>query len=326
MIRTRFTEMLNVKYPIIAGTMMHISKPEFVAACSNAGVLGILASAIYKTVDDLKYAIKETQNLTSNPFAVNINLFPMLMDQGDLRKYVQAVIDTGVKIIETSGHKAPRKLVPLFTENDITWIHKCAGVRYAKTAHRLGADMVEVVGWENGGATGKYDVGTLVLAPLTAESIDIPVIAGGGIVDGKSLIAALALGAEGVVMGSKMMMTKECPIHDNLKQQFIKMSELDTTLIMQSVQATHRVWDNQAAKHVIELEKAQAPPIDLFNAASGKKAQKMYNEGDTDLGIVACGQGMGRVHEIMPVKEMVNQIMEEATDTINRLNHLHQNY
>lgn len=319
MLQTRFTEMLNVKYPIIAGTMMHISKPEFVSACSNAGILGILASAIYKNVEDLREAIQKTKSLTSNPFAVNINLFPMLMKQGDLRKYVKAVIDEGVEIIETSGHKAPRKLVPLFTESDITWIHKCAGVRYAKTANRLGADMVEVVGWENGGATGKYDVGTMVLTPLTVESVDIPVVSGGGIVDGKSLVAALALGAVGVVMGSRIMLAEECPIHPNLKQAFIDMTELDTTLIMQSVQATHRVWNNKAAKRVIELEKAKAPPIDLFNAASGKKAQKMYNEGDLDVGIVACGQGLGRIQKIMPINDLVQEIMSEAEEAIQNL-------
>ncbi len=301
---------------------MHISKPEFVATCSNAGILGILASAIYKTPEELRTAILQTQELTSNPFAVNINLFPMLMNQGDLRKYVKTVIDAGVKVIETSGHKAPRKLVPLFTESDITWIHKCAGLRYAKTAYRLGADMVEVVGWENGGATGKFDVGTMVLAPLTAESIDIPVIAGGGIVDGKSLMAALALGAEGVVMGSRMMMSKECPIHPKLKEAFVNMSELDTTLIMQSVQATHRVWDNHAAQHVIELEHSNAAPIELFNAASGKKAQLMYNEGDLDIGIVACGQGLGRVQKILPMNDLVQEIMNEAELTVKRIQKL----
>jgi nitronate monooxygenase len=145
------------------------------------------------------------------------------------------------------------------------------------------------------------------------------VIAGGGIVDGRGLMAALSLGAIGVVMGSRMMMTKECPIHENLKQEFAKMNELDTLLIMRSVEATHRVWDNKAAQHVVALEEQNASPPDLFQAASGKKAKKMYQEGNTDLGVVACGQGMGRVSEVLPVNDLVNNIMKEAELTLDRL-------
>jgi nitronate monooxygenase len=299
--------------------MMHISNPQFVAACSNAGMLGILASAIYKSVDDLRVGIQEIKKLTKKPFSVNINLFPMLMNQRDLRKYVNAVIDEGVSIIETSGHKAPRKLVPVFKNSGCTWIHKCAGVRYAKTAERLGADMVEVVGWENGGATGKFDVGTMVLTPSTVDAINLPVIAGGGIVDGRSLVASLALGAVGAVMGTRLMMTEECPLHDNLKHEFAKMNELDTILIMRSVQATHRVWNNKAAQNVIRLENEKAVPQELFEAAAGTTAKKMFKEGDTDIGIVACGQGMGRITSIKPVAQVVKDIMSEAEEVIKQL-------
>jgi NAD(P)H-dependent flavin oxidoreductase YrpB (nitropropane dioxygenase family) len=221
MIKTHVTEMLNIKYPIFAGNMMNISKPEFVAACSNAGSLGILASVMYRTADPLREAIHQIQERTDKPFAVNVNLFPMLMPvkQIDL---VKAMIEEGVKIIETSGHEAPEKYIPLFKENDITWIHKCAGVRYAKKAESLGADIVEVVGYENGGATGRFDIGTLVLTPATIDALKIPVVAGGGIADGRGLVAVLALGAQAGLIGTRLLMTKECPIHENLKQALTK--------------------------------------------------------------------------------------------------------
>ena len=184
MIKTKVTEMLGCKYPIIAGTMARISSPEFVAAASNAGACAVLASANYKSPDELRRAIKKTKSLTNQPFAVNINLFPALMPQDKLVDYVDATLDEGVKIIETSGHKAPEELVPKFKDGGAIWIHKCAGVRYAIKGASLGADMITVVGYEIGGATGILDIGTLVMTPSVVDALDVPVIAGGGISDG----------------------------------------------------------------------------------------------------------------------------------------------
>jgi len=319
MIRTRVTEMLGCKYPIIVGTMARISNPEFVAAASNAGACAVLASANYKTPDELRDAIKRTQSLTNRPFAVNINLFPALMPQDKLEDYVDATLDEGVKIIETSGHKAPEDLVPRFRDGGATWIHKCAGVRYAKKGASLGADIVTVVGYENGGATGILDIGTMVLTPSVVDALDVPVIAGGGIVDGRGVAAVLALGAEGVIMGTRMMATKECPIHDNLKQAFVQAAETDTCLALRSVGNTHRIWNNKAAQHVLELEAEGAPLFALIQAASGDRAEKMYREGDIDLGVVACGQGVGLVRDIPSVKELLDRVMAEAEDVISRL-------
>jgi len=319
MIKTKVTEMLGCKYPIIAGTMARISNPEFVAAASNAGACAVLASANYRSPDDLRDAIKKTQSLTNQPFAVNINLFPALMPQDKLEDYVDATLAEGVKIVETSGHRAPEALVPKFKNSGAIWIHKCAGVRYAIKGASLGADMITVVGYENGGATGTLDIGTMVMTPSVVDALDIPVIAGGGITDGRGVAAILALGAEGVIMGTRMMATKECPIHDNLKRAFVEARETDTTLALRSIQNTHRLWNNKAAQHVLELEAQGAPLFALIQAASGDKAQEMYKNGDIDLGVVSCGQGVGLVKDIPTVKELLDRIMGEAEEIISRL-------
>ncbi len=320
MIKTRVTEMLGCKYPIISGTMARISNPEFVAAASNAGACAVLASANYKSPDELRDAIRKTQSLTNEPFAVNINLFPALMPQEKLEDYVDATLSEGVKIIETSGHKAPEDLVPKFKNSGATWIHKCAGVRYAKKGASLGADIVTVVGYENGGATGVLDIGTMVMVPSVVDALDIPVIAGGGVTDGRSVAAVFALGAEGVIMGTRMMATKECPIHDNLKQAFIQASETDTVLALRTVGNTHRIWNNKAAEHLLELESQKAPLFKLIQAASGEKAQEMYKNGDLDIGIVSCGQGVGLINDIPTVKELLDRIMSEAEEVVAQLN------
>ena len=320
MIKTKVTEMLGCKYPIIAGTMANISYPEFVAAVSNAGACAVLASANYKTPDELSDAIKKTQSLTDKPFAVNINLFPAMMPQEKLEEYVEATIDAGVKIIETSGHKAPENLVPRFKEGGAIWIHKCAGVRYAIKGASLGADIITVVGYENGGATGMLDIGTLVMTPSVVDALDIPVIAGGGITDGRGVAAALALGAEGVIMGTRMMATVECPLHDNLKQAFVKAKETDTQIVMRSIRNTHRMWKNKPAEQIVELESKNASLQEIIDVASGQNARKMYYEGDLDAGLVSCGQGVGLVKDIPTVKELLDRIMKEAEETIHKLN------
>jgi nitronate monooxygenase len=319
MIKTKVTEMLGCKYPIIAGTMARISNPKFVAAASNAGACAVLASANYKSPDELREAIRKTQSLTNKPFAVNINLFPALMPQDKLVDYVDATLDEGVKIIETSGHKAPEQLVPKFKDGGAIWIHKCAGVRYAIKGASLGADMITVVGYENGGATGTLDIGTLVMTPSVVDALDVPVIAGGGISDGRGIAAVLALGAEGVIIGTRMMATKECPIHDNLKQAFLQAAETDTCLVMRSIQNTHRTWRNKAAQQIIDLEAQKATLQQIVQAASGQNADKMYKEGDIDAGMVSCGQGVGLIKDVPTVKDLLDRMMGEAEEVISNL-------
>ena len=192
MFQTKITEMLGIKYPLIGGTMMWISTPEFTSAVSNAGGLGILASAIYQSKEEFRDAIERLQDLTDKPFAVNLNLFPM-MRPIDNNEYMDVLVDRGVKVVETSGHSAPEELCARFKEAGMIWIHKCVGVRYALKVQGMGADIVTVVGYENGGATGTLDIGTLVLVPTVVENLDIPVIGGGGVSDGRGLLAVLAL-------------------------------------------------------------------------------------------------------------------------------------
>jgi len=319
MIKTKVTEMLGCKYPIISGTMARISNPEFVAAASNAGACAVLASANYQSPEELREAIRKTQSLTDQPFAVNINLFPALMPQDKLEDYVEATLDEGVKIIETSGHKAPEALVPKFKDGGAIWIHKCAGVRYAIKGASLGADIITVVGYENGGATGTLDIGTLVMTPSVVDALDIPVIAGGGVADGRGVAAILALGAEGVIMGTRMMATKECPIHDSLKQAFVQAKETDTSLVMRSIRNTHRMWRNKATEKILELESQKAPFEKIVQVASGQNAEKMYREGDLNAGMVSCGQGVGLVQDIPTVKDLLDRIMKEAEETIHKL-------
>lgn len=318
MIKTKITEKLGIKYPIIGGTMMSISTADFVAAVSNAGGLGILASAIYTSKEEFAGAIDSIRAQTDKPFAVNINLFPSMrpIDNDD---YVDVLVEKGVKIVETSGHSAPEALCTRFKDAGMAWIHKCVGVRYAKKVEQMGADIVTVVGYENGGATGKLDIGTMVLVPVIKDAVGLPVIGGGGVSDGRGIAAILALGADAVIMGTRLMLTKECPIHDNLKQALLNASETDSMLIMRSIGATHRVWNNAAARKCAEVESGECTFEDLLPIISGDKSKQMYSQGDLDIGIVSTGQGVGLAHDIPSVKELFDRMMEETKIILSRL-------
>ena len=318
MFQTKITEMLGIEYPIVGGTMMWITEAEFTAAISNAGGLGVLASAIYQSREEFSEGLDRLLELTDKPFAVNLNLFPMMrpIDNND---YLDVLLEKGVKIVETSGHSAPQELCARFKETGLTWIHKCVGVRYALKVQDMGADIVTVVGYENGGATGKLDISTLVLVPRVVESLKVPVIGGGGISDGRGLAAVLALGAQGVIIGTRLLATKEAPIHENLKQALIQASELDTMLIMRSIGATHRVWANTAAKKCSELEANQADLPELLKIVGGDKARIMYDQGDLDVGVISCGEGIGMANDIPTVKELFDRIMAEAKDIVSGL-------
>ena len=318
MIATEITRKLGIQYPIIGGTMMWISDADFVAAISNAGGLGIMASAMYDSREAFAGAIDRVNELTDKPFAININLFPA-MRQMDNEVYMEVLEEKGVKIVETSGHSAPEEMCQRFKQAGMTWIHKCVGVRYALKVQDMGADIVTVVGYENGGATGKLDIGTLVLVPAVVDAVQIPVIGGGGVSDGRSLMAVLSLGAEAVIMGTRLLVTQECPIHDNIKNALIGASELDTTLIMRSLNATHRVWHNAAASTCTDLEACGADFPEILEVVSGQRAKKMYDHGDLDEGILSCGQGICFASEILPVKTLFDRIMSEADEIRNKL-------
>ena len=318
MFASRITEKLGIEKPVIGGTMMWISNADFVASISEAGGLGVLASAIYHSREEFAAAIDRIRELTDKPFAVNINLFPAMrpIDNDD---YMDVLVDKKVKIVETSGHSAPEALCRRFKDAGMTWIHKCVGVRYALKVQSMGADIVTVVGYENGGATGKLDIGTMVLIPTVVDAVDLPVIGGGGISNGRGIAAAFALGAEAVIIGTRLLTTQECPIHDNLKEALVCASELDTMLIMRSLNATHRVWNNDAANRCAELEEACAGFEEIYPVVSGENAKKLYDRGELGAGIVACGQGIGMIKDIVPVKDLLDRMMVEAETAVDRI-------
>lgn len=313
MFKTRVTEMLGIQHPIIGGTMMHLSTPEFVAAISESGCLGLMCTAMYKTKDEFRDAIHEVKDRTNKPFGANLNLFPAMrpIDNND---YLDVLIDEGIKIVESSGHKAPEELVARFKEAGMTWIHKCVGLRYSKKAVSLGADMITVVGYENGGATGVLDIGTFVLVQRVAGALDLPVIGGGGVSNGRGLVAILALGAEGVIIGTRFLLSEECPIHANLKQALVDAQETDTMLIMRTLGNTHRVWRNEVTEKILELEEKKATLEEIVQAAAGEKDKQMFDSGDVNKGTISVGQGVGLIGEVMPLKDIVEQIMGEAKE------------
>ncbi len=318
MFETRITKMLGIRYPIIGGTMASISDADFVAAISNAGGIGILASIIYQTKDDFAGAIDRIRELSDRPFAINLNFFPAQFPVSQ-KEYTEIMVEKGVKIVETSGHMAPpEELCKRFKEAGMLWIHKCVGLRYALKAQNLGADIVTVVGYENGGATGRLDIGTLVLVPTVANGVQVPVIGGGGVSDGHGFAAVLSLGAEGVIMGTRLLATQECPIHESLKQALVSATELDTMLIMRSV-GTHRVWTNAAATKCAEIEATGASFEEILKIVSGDNSRRVYYEGDLDCGVVPCGQGIGQVHDIPTVKDLFDGIIAQATEVVTGL-------
>lgn len=310
--------MLGIKYPIVGGTMASISNADFVAAISNAGGIGVLNSVMYQTKEEFANALDRVKNLTDKPFAVNLNFFPAQFPVSQ-SEYTEIMGKKGVRVVETSGHTAPPpELCKRFKELGMTWMHKCAGARYALKAESLGADIVTVVGYENGGAVGRLDIGTLVMIPSVAKGLKVPLIGGGGVVDGHSLLAVLSLGAEGVIMGTRLLVTQESPLHMNLKEALIKATELDTMVIMRSVGA-HRVWINEAARKCIEIESSGADFEQILNIVSGENSRRTYYEGELDRGVVPCGQGIGQVHDIPTVKQLFDGMMKQASDIIAKL-------
>lgn len=310
--------MFGIKYPIVVGTMMHLSCAEMVAAASNAGALGILASTNYASREEFRVELQRLYDMTDRPFAVNLNFFPAQRPV-DNREYLEVLAAEGVKIVETSGHRAPEELVKQIKQAGILLIHKCVGVRYALKAQSIGADAVTVVGYENGGATGTLDITTLCLVPRVVDTLSVPVIGGGGVTDGRGLVALLALGAQGVIMGTAFLVSEECPIHLKLKQALLAATELDTMIVMRSIGNSHRVWINEAARKVANLDVQHAGLEKIIQAASGVRARRMYQEGDINAGIISCGQGVGLAKKIKPMRVIIEEIMQQATEVRRQL-------
>ena len=310
-LKTPLTDMLGIELPILGGTMMDLSTAPFVAAISDAGALGIIASAIYKDYDHFRSDLKAVKDKTDKPFAVNINLFPM-MDKLDNNQYLDIMLDEGVKIVETSGFAPPEELITRIKADGFKWLHKCVGVRYALKAESLGADAVTVVGYENGGATGNLNVATLILVPSTIDALKVPVIGGGGVVDGRTLLAVLSLGAAGAIVGTRLFMSEECPCHRNIKEALLEADELSTDIVMRSVGFAHRVWMNEPSKKVAEIEARGGGIEEIYPHVAGAASRKMYKEGDVQGGSISISQGIGLIRDIKPVKEILAEMVDEA--------------
>lgn len=314
--KTRITEMFGIEHPIIQGGMHFVGFAELAAAVSNAGGLGIITGLTQRSPDDLAKEIAKCREMTDKPFGVNLTFLPVVTAP-DYPGYVKAIIDGGVKAVETAGNN-PVKWLPALKEAGIKVIHKCTSVRHSLKAEAIGCDAVSVDGFECGGHPGEDDIPNFILLPRAADELKIPFVASGGMADGRSLVAALALGAEGMNMGTRFIATKEAPVHENVKQAIVAASELDTRLVMRSLRNTERVLTNPAVERLIEKEKALGANLtfqDIIAEVAGVYPRIML-EGDMDAGAWSCGMVAGLIHDIPTCKELIDRIMAEADGLI----------
>ena len=317
MIKTKITEMFGIKHPIIQGGMHYVGFAEMASAVSNAGGLGIITGLTQKTPEDLAKEIARCHEMTDKPFGVNLTFLPMF-NQPDYPGYIQAIIEGGVKAVETAGRN-PQAYIETLKAADIKVIHKCTSVRHALKAQDIGCDAASVDGFECGGHPGEDDIPNMILLPRAAEELAIPFVASGGMGNGKQLAAALALGAEGVNLGTRFIATKEAPVHQNVKDALVAASELDTTLIMRSLRNTERVLKNDAVTSIQQKEKALGDNIkieDILDEVAGVYP-KIMTEGKMEEGAWSCGMVAGLIHDIPSCQELIDGMVSEAEEIIN---------
>jgi len=318
--KTRVTELFGIKYPIIQGGMQWVARAELSSAVSNAGGLGIITALTFPTPEELATEIKRMRELTDKPFGVNITLIPTLRPV-NYEEYIDVIIREDVAIVETAGRN-PEPYMNRLKAAGIKVIHKCTAVRFAEKAEATKCDVVSIDGFECAGHPGEEDVTSLVLIPLTVDAVTIPVIASGGFADGRGLVAALALGAEGVNMGTRFMATQEAVLHPKVKEWLIRASERDTLLVMRSLRNTRRVLRNAVAEKVTEMEKHGAAWEQMSSLLSGERGKELLQSGELDRGLQTVGQVVGLVRDIPTVKELIAAIINEAREIIQR--RLHQ--
>ena len=316
--KTRITEMFGIAHPIIQGGMHFVGFAEMAAAVSNAGGLGIITGLTQKSAADLANEIAKCRDMTDKPFGVNLTFLPVV-NSPDYPGMVKAIIEGGVTVVETAGNN-PVQVLPPLHDAGIKVIHKCTSVRHSLKAQSIGCDAVSVDGFECGGHPGEDDVPNFILLPRAAEELEIPFVASGGMADGRSLVAALALGAEGMNMGTRFIATKEAPVHEKVKQALVAASELDTRLVMRSLRNTERVLTNSAVERLLEKERALGANItfeDIIEEVAGVYPRIML-EGDMEAGAWSCGMVAGLIHDIPTCKELIDRIMAEANMIINQ--------
>jgi nitronate monooxygenase len=322
MFQTRITEMLGIEYPIIQGGMQWLSTAELAAAVSNAGGFGIITALSCGSRERLRDEIRKCKALTDKPFGVNCSMLPDVTSEEKTEGYIDAIVEEGVTAVETAG-RTPEPYLPRLKEAGIKVIHKVPAVRYAQTAERIGVDAVTIVGFECAGHPGMDDVTTFVLVQKAARVLNIPVIAAGGICDARGFVAALALGAEGILMGTRFMLTHECWAHPQIKEQLLRTTELDTMVIERSIQNAARVIKNRAAERALEMEQRGVTLEELLTVISGQKGLKAFKEGDMDAGVIPCGQVIGVIDQIKGVKEVIAEIVDGAQEIYQRLGRMH---
>ncbi len=314
--KTRITELFGIEHPIIQGGMHYVGFAELAAAVSNAGGLGIITGLTQKTPEDLDAEIKKCKAMTDKPFGVNLTFLPVLTAP-DYPGYVRVIIDNGVKAVETAGNN-PQSVLPYLKDAGVKVIHKCTSVRHALKAQAIGCDAVSVDGFECGGHPGEDDVPNMILLPRAADELDIPFVASGGQADARSLVASLAMGADGINMGTRFIATKEAPVHENVKQAIVAASELDTRLVMRPLRNTERVLTNEAVEQLLLIEREKGKDLqftDIIEQVAGVYPRIMM-EGDMDAGAWSCGMVAGLIHDIPTCKDLIDRIMAEAEQII----------
>ena len=310
--KTRITELFHIKHPIIQGGMHYVAFAELAAAVSNAGGLGIITGLTQKTPADLAREIARCRKMTEKPFGVNLTFLPTVTSP-DYPGYIKAIIEGGVKIVETAGRN-PQPYLPALQDAGVKIIHKCTSVRHALKAEKIGCDAVSVDGFECGGHPGEDDIPNMILLPRAAEELKIPFVASGGMADARSLVASLALGAEGINMGTRFIATQEAPVHVNVKQAIISASELDTRLVMRSLKNTERVLSNAAVTRLMEKEATLGRNIkfeDIIEEVAGVYPKVMM-DGEVDAGAWSCGMVAGLIHDIPTCHDLIERIMSDA--------------
>jgi len=311
--KTRITELFGIQHPIIQGGMHYVGYAELASAVSNAGGLGIITALTQPTPEDLAKEIARCHEMTDKPFGVNLTILPMFKAP-PYEEYMRAIVEGGVKIVETAG-RSPEPFMPTLKANDIKVIHKCTSVRHSLKAQRIGCDAVSVDGFECAGHPGEDDVPGLILLARAAEELEVPYVASGGMANGRSLIAALALGADGINMGTRFIATAEAPVHANVKQALVAADELSTRLIMRPLRNTERVLNNAAVEKIREIEKAKGADVsigDIYPLVAGTENRKVLHDGEMDAAAWSCGMVAGLIHDVPTCKELIERIVREA--------------
>lgn len=313
MFRTKITEMYGIEYPIIQGGLMWIARAELAAATAEAGGIGFMTALTHPEPEGLRDEIKKVRDLTDKPFGVNLTILPSLR-RPNFPAYIEVCVEEEVRFIETAGRN-PEPLLPTFKAAGMKVIHKCTSIRHAIKAQKIGCDAVSIDGFECAGHPGEDDVTSLILIPLARDAIDIPIVASGGFGDGRGLVAALALGADGMNMGTRFVATQECPVHDDVKQALVDAGELDTRLLMRSLNNTARFLANENTERVLEIEgRGDATIEDIKQYVSGLEGKEMIDSGDLGRGVFSAGQIVGLIRDVPTVQELFDRIIGEARE------------